>query len=141
MFVIAEITKEPCKLNDPWTDPDKENIQYALSAIGAYRRDDNDAIAKSLYAHCTYPAPTVTQEPLFQLIAVGRAASKDLQNKFPSLLQLELPAMLSFIHQRFAKYRDQKRNHSQWDTFGQGLWKEAEKQGQTEFVEEMLKRM
>ncbi|MGD1157935.1 MAG: hypothetical protein ABSA41_19220 [Terriglobia bacterium] len=78
---------------------------------------------------------------MFQLIAVGRTASKDLQKKFPNLLQLELAAMLSFIYQRFEKYRDRKKDHSQWDEFGQDLWKEAEKQAKTAFVEEMLRRM
>jgi len=141
IFVIAEITRDTCKLNDAWTNPDKENIQYVLSAIGAFPHDENDAIAKSLYAHCTYPEPTVTPEPLFQLIAVGKTASKDLQKRFPSLLQPELRAMLGFIHQRFEKYRDRKKDHSQWDEFGQDLWKEAEKQAKTAFVEEMLRRM
>ncbi len=141
IFVIAEITRGTCKLNGPWTNPDQQNIQYVLSAIGAFPPEENDAIAKSLYTHCTYPEPTVTREPLFQLVAVGRTASEDLRKKFPSLLQLELAAILSFIYRRFAKYRDLKADHSQWDQFGHVLWKEAEKQRETAFVEEMLMRM
>jgi hypothetical protein len=141
IIVIAEITKAACKLNEAWTNPNKENIQYVLSAIGASPHDANDAVAKSLYTHCIYPEPTVDREPLFQMIAVGRTASEDLQRKFPGLLQLELDAMLKFIYQRFAKYRYQKVDHSQWDKFGQVLWGEAEKQSQNAFVEEILGRM
>ena len=40
LFVIAEITRGTCKLNGPWTDPAKENMQYVLRAIGAFRPGD-----------------------------------------------------------------------------------------------------
>jgi hypothetical protein len=141
LFVIAEITRGPSKLNGPWTDPNKGNIQYVLRAIGAFPPDEINPIAESLYRHCTYPEPTANRERTFQLIAVGKTASQDLRQKFPNLLQIELAGMLRFIHQRFAKYREQKANHSQWDQFGDILWKEAERQEQIAFVEEMIRRM
>ena len=35
LFVIAEIKSGECKLNGPWTDPLKRNMQYVLAAMGA----------------------------------------------------------------------------------------------------------
>jgi len=140
-YVIAEITRGICKLNGPWIDPNKENIQYVLRAIGAFPSDDNDAIAQSLYKHCTYPKPGAGQEFIFRLIAVGKTVDNALQKRFPHLLQIELDKMLGFIHQRFDTYRSQKANHSQWDQFGQTLWNETEKHDRNSFVQTMIKRI
>jgi hypothetical protein len=140
-FVIAEITRGTCKLNGPWTDPAKENMQYVLRAIGAFHPDEINTIAQSLSRHCTYPEAGANQELIIQLIAVGKAASKDLQTQFPSLLQIELARMLSFIYRRFTEYHHQKADHPQWDQFGRALWDEAEKLDQDTFVTKMMERV
>jgi hypothetical protein len=143
LFVIAEITRGNCKLNGPWTDPHKENVEYVLRAIGAFNPHESPEIAESLYKHCIYPEPGTKQERVFQLIAVGKAVNKDLQKEYPHLLQLELAGMLSFIHQRFLEYGSQKVDHPQWDQFGHILWDEAEKhrQDQVAFVRKMMVRI
>lgn len=141
LSVIAEITRGTCKLNGPWTDPAKENMQYVLRAIGAFHPDEINAIAQSLSRYCTYPEPGANREPVIQLIAVGKSASKNLEKQFPSLLQIELAGMLSFIYRRFEEYRLQKADHPQWDQFGRALWDEVEKHEQDTFVMKMMKRI
>ena len=141
LFVIAEITRGTCKLNGPWTDPAKENMQYVLRAIGAFHPDEINAIAQSLSRHCIYPEPETNHERVIQLIAVGKSTSKSLEKQFPSLLQIELAGMLSFIYRRFAEYRYQKADHPQWDQFGRALWDEAEKHEQDTFVMKTMKRI
>jgi hypothetical protein len=141
LFVIAEITRGTCKLNGPWTDPAKENMQYVLRALGAFHPDEINAIAQSLSRYCTYPEPGANQERVIQLIAVGKAASKNLEKQFPSLLQIELAGMLSLIYRRFEKYTQQKADHPQLDQFGRALWDEAEKHEHDTFVMKMMKRI
>jgi hypothetical protein len=141
LFVIAEITRGTCKLNGPWTDPANENMQYVLHTIGAFHPVEINAIVQSLSRSGTYPEPGANQERVIQLIAVGKAASKNLEKQFPSLLQIELAGMLNFIYRRFAEYRHQKADHPQWDRFGRALWDEAEKHEQDTFVMKTMKRI
>lgn len=141
LFVIAEITRGTCKLNGPWTEPSREDIQHVLRAIGAFHPDKINSIAQSLSRYGAYPEPGTNQERAIQLIAVGKAASKDLEKQFPSLLQIELAGMLSFIYRRFAEYRHRRADHPQWDQFGRALWNEAEKHEQNKFVLKMMKRI
>jgi hypothetical protein len=141
LFVIAEITRGVCKLNGPWTDPSKMNMQYVLRAIGAFPPDEHEALARSLYTHCTYPEPKTGEGPIVQLIAVGKTVNEDLREKFPNLLQIELAHMLGFMYRRFDAYRGQKANHHQWDRFGQALWKESGKDAEPTFVKKMIEQV
>jgi len=141
LFMIAEVTRGQCKLNGPWVNADRKNIDYILSAIGAFP-DDHEAIAADIYKHCVYPAPTdKAREREFQLIAAGMSADKQLQETYPQLLQLTLDSMLSFMYQRFGAYRSQKKDHSQWDDFGKTLWTESEHCKAEEFIEKILRRV
>jgi hypothetical protein len=141
LFVIAEITRGTCKLNGPWINPGKDKMEYILRAIGAFHPGEINAIAESLSQYCTYPEPGADQERVIQLIAVGKATSKNLEKHFPSLLQIELAGMLSFIYRRFEKYSHQKADHPQLDQFGRVLWDEAEKHEHDTFVMKMMKRI
>jgi hypothetical protein len=120
---------------------DRKNIDYVLGAIGAFP-DEHKAIAADLYKHCVYPAPTdKAQETEFQLIAAGTSADKQLQERYPQLLQLTLDRMLRFICQRFTSYRSQKRDHQQWDRFGKMLWDESGRCNPDAFIEKILSRV
>ena len=126
LFVIAEITRGQCKLNGPWTNPERENMEYVLGALGAFPPDQQAEVARSLYKHCIYPYGE-GKECEFRLIAVGKDLNAELQEKYPDLMQVGLVPMLKFMHKRFKAYWVQKADHSQWDDFGQRLWTEAER--------------
>ncbi|SRR5208282_756003 len=142
LFVIAEVTRSECKLNGPWVSKERKNIDYVLSAIGAFPDEQKAAVAASLYEHCVYPKPAdAGKECEFQLIAVGKSRNEELQKAHPHLLQITLEKMLTFMYQRFSSYRSQKRDHSQWDDSGQTLWTESEHCKKVEeFVEKIIKR-
>lgn len=124
LFVIAEITRGQCKLNGPWINAERKNMEYVLGAIGPIPPDLQAEVATSLYEHCIYPHGE-GNECEFRLIAVGKEPSAELQKKYPDLMQITLVSMLKFMHKRFMTYRAQKADHSQWDKFGQSLWDEA----------------
>ena len=141
LFMITEVTRGECKLNGPWVTPERKNIDYVLSAIGAFPDEQKAAVAGSLYEHCVYPKPAdAGKECEFQLIAVGKSTDEQLQKAHPYLLQITLEKMLTFMYQRFSSYRSQKRDHSQWDDFGQTLWTKSEHCKVEEFVEKIIKR-
>jgi hypothetical protein len=141
LFMIAEVTRGQCKLNGPWVDKERKNIDYILNAIGGFPDEQKVTISASLYEHCAYPKPAdADRECEFQLVAVGKSADPELQKAYPYLLQITLDKMLTFLYQRFCSYRSQKRDHSQWDNYGQRLWDEAEGCKAEEFVERIMKR-
>ena len=53
-IVIAEVKKQICKLNGPWTDPRAKNMNRVLRAIGTFKDDILNQVAQDLYAHGFY---------------------------------------------------------------------------------------
>lgn len=136
-FILAEVTQGECKLNGPWTTPASENIQYVLSAIGAFNPDELDYIAKSLYESYRHDAP----EFCVELVAFGNKASATFKHPAKPLLQLEFGAVCRFIFQRFTKNFDPKNDHQHWDHAGKRLWNLAKdnRSSEEKFVRAALK--
>ncbi|WP_156438916.1 hypothetical protein [Bradyrhizobium valentinum] len=48
-IVIVEVkTNQPCTLNGPWTDPDRQNVQRVVAAIGCLPRASISEAAKCI---------------------------------------------------------------------------------------------
>lgn len=120
-IIIAEVKSKTCNLNGPWTDPNKENLQRVLRAIGVFPEDQVETAAKSIYASGVFSHT----EYRFTLACLGETANPDIDNKFPDVPQILWNTVLSFIYNRFIKYRDQKVSHGQWDEAGANLWDRA----------------
>jgi hypothetical protein len=54
LFVLVEITRGECKLNGPWTDKDRKNVEYVLEAIGAFPQGVQKRIADAVYEQSFY---------------------------------------------------------------------------------------
>ncbi len=118
-FIIAEITQGQCKLNGPWTEPGRKNMNYVLDAIGAFPPGEIDAIAASLYAkYCFEDA-----KYRFSLLAFGKAIDSKYAGKGKGLIQIEFREVVRFIFDRFTKFRNEKKDHQHWDPAGHLLWK------------------
>jgi hypothetical protein len=133
-LVICEIKRGPCLLNGPWTKKERENIQYVLSAIGAFPRESIDPVAAALYDECVFEDANY----LIQLLAIGSKRNEEYVEKRPGLVQLTFPEMLKFVYQRFTAFHNEKRNHEQWDATGQMLWEASERRREDDFVDHIL---
>ncbi len=122
LFVLVEVTRGECKLNGPWMDKDKENVEYVLSALGAFPTHVQGQIAGLLYKRSSYEDDKVE----VRLVAVGKTRNEEYLRTQPHLLQFLLDDMLQFIYKRFDSYTKAKKDHSQWDQCGQNLWAEFE---------------
>jgi hypothetical protein len=133
-FIIGEITQGTCKLNGPWTDPNRRNMQYVLSAIGAFAQEDLDGVAALLYERYVYE----DDNQKVQLIAFGRQIDERFADPAKPLLQLTFEHVCRFIHARFIPYQNEKRDHQHWDYAGRVLWDLAEshRDNPDEFVTE-----
>lgn len=118
LILIAEAKRGWCDLNGPWTDPDAQNMQRILRALGAFREGEVEDAANTIYEVGAYRTESIE----LRLACFGARANLGLSERYPEVIQLEWGTVLQFIYHRFASYSRQKSSHSQWDRDGHALW-------------------
>lgn len=118
-LAFVEITTGRCKINGPWTDPEKGNLPRALRAIGVIPRSEVCTAAARLQDVGTYQSDTFE----IGIVAMGKTLDPELERKMPEVVQLTWEHAKSFVYERFSKYKNIKREHPQWDLDGHLLWK------------------
>ncbi len=117
-IIIAEVKSGECNLNGPWTEPQKENLQRVLRAIGAFPESEVETVAKAVYTSGVFSNNAYH----LSLACFGRDPNPEIKKNLPTVPQILWDKVLGFIYDRFRKYRDQKASHGQWDEAGQELW-------------------
>ena len=118
---IAEVKGRTCRLNGPWTSPDRQNIQRVLRAVGAIPLPEVNAAADALYQTNKYDSDHYA----VRLFGLGDRIG-DFSINYPNAIPLTWDEVLRFIFRRFQQYHEQKRAHPQWCSTGTLLWKLAE---------------
>ncbi len=115
---LAEIKTGVCRLNGPWTAPEQENMQRALSALGMLSPHEIDFAAQKIYDKGHF------ENQLYYITMVCfRAERRDeITGPYPKVPQILWPDIKDFIWDRFRHYRNAKSAHGQWDEVGRGLW-------------------
>src|SRR5262249_2406608 len=116
-LVIAETTAGPCKLNGPWTNPDKRNMERVLKAVGVLPPELIHSAADAIYTSGQFSGAS----GLVSLVCFGRSTDAALNACYPAVPQLAWGEVLEFIHARFRDYRPRKSDHEQWDEDGKAL--------------------
>lgn len=117
-LILAEIKLGQAELNGPWKNPDRQNMQRVLYALGAFPPDKVDVVGQALYEQQVF----VDERYRCRLFALGRYQNEDLS---PNVVQLTWEKILEFIHHRFATYEKYKSQHQQWDATGRYLCEQA----------------
>jgi hypothetical protein len=138
--VIAEVkTNDACTLNGPWTEPDRQNVNRVLAAIGCLPRNEIGPAAACLYATGLYQRDAALR---IRLVALGRERNDDLTRRYAGVSQVTWPDVLSFIWDRFHTYRRQKSQVDQWDAEGRRLKQLADESNDSaHFASDALSRM
>lgn len=137
-IVIAEVkTNQPCTLNGPWTRQERRNIHRVLAAIGSVPSDSIEPVATDIYRFGIHKSETLR----IRLAAVGRDRSEEIAEKYPSVSQVLWAEMLSFIWDRFRRYRQQKKQVDQWDAEGRMIKSLADVSSEPDFIADALRRM
>lgn len=133
-ILIVEIKASRCALNGPWTEDERENVHRVLAAIGCFPPHLIHEAAHAIYREGVYRKPPLR----VRLIAVGRYRDDELLERFPEVKQLVWEEMLSFIWDRFNKYRRQKTQVQQWNHTGRRLRMLASSSERDEFIAQAL---
>jgi len=119
LVVIAEVKRGTCRLNGPWTQSERENMQRVLLAVGAFHENEVDSIAHYLYRDGCFESQNVR----ITLLCIGSQENREIRQTHPEVPQITWNEILAFIYFRFRSYRQQKSAHPQWDNCGKLLWK------------------
>ena len=122
MVVLSEVKTDQCRLNGPWTDPKRENLQKVLCAGGFRPADLADAIAESLYQKGVWEDESL----VVRIVCFGDRHNSGLERSHPAVPQLLWKRhVLPFIYQRFDQYKLEKQMHHQWDDDAKELFATA----------------
>jgi hypothetical protein len=114
--LIVEVKRnQPCTLNGPWTQQDRQNVHRVLAAIGCLPSNRIEKAAADIYRAGLHTSGRTLR---VRLVAVGRDRSDDLAARYPDVIQLIWADLLAFIWNRFHIYRQQKTQVGQWDAEG-----------------------
>jgi hypothetical protein len=118
---FVEVKTGACRINGPWTDREKRNIDRVLNAVGIVPPGDEvDAAAMALYERGRFS----DERADIRLVLVG--SSKDERGcGLSEAAQLTYDEILGFIHQRMVTYAAEKAAHQQWDSTGRDLYHSA----------------
>ena len=117
--ILVEVKKSGiCRINGPWTNKEKENMQRVLSAVGCFpttRKSEINEIANQLYDNGYYAGEYIR----IRLVAIASFKSEELS--VPRVTQIIWEDILGFLFDRFKKYGKIKANIDQWDAIGKKL--------------------
>ena len=115
---LAEIKTGVCRLNGPWTAPERENMQRVLSALGMLAPHEIDFAAQEIYDKGHFE----NQLYYITMVCFGAVSRDEITERYPRVPQILWPEVKDFIWKRFRLYRKEKSGHVQWDEVGKGLW-------------------
>lgn len=96
-FLIVEVKSSKCGLNNPWKDPDRHNVEYALRWMGfSAETAAIQTVAESIYA----TGEANTAKHWVRFVCFGEERNEELQNQYPGLVQIELLHAVEFLARR-----------------------------------------
>ena len=114
-FVLAEVKRGFCELNQSWQKPGHEPIVALLQDLGPFAKCQVQEVASNLLTNGCYDTETLHASLLF----IGSTFDSVLPTNAPKKSWSEL---LRFIFDRFSEYHRVKTDHEQWDNLGKELW-------------------
>jgi hypothetical protein len=122
LVVLSEVKTDQCRLNGPWTDPKRENMQKVLCASGFRPADQVESIAAALYQTGIW----MDDGLVVRIICFGDRHNSGLARSHPAVPQLLWKQdVLPFVYRRFDQYKFEKQMHHQWDNDVKHLFSEA----------------
>lgn len=111
-FVIGEVKTGLCAINNSWEEPERENVQYALTWLGFLPDPEIDQVAKEIYINKIWQSG----ENSVRFVCFGDRENTDLRRDYPQLLQVLHRDMVEFIFNRLTT-NCMALHRENWDAF------------------------
>jgi hypothetical protein len=118
LFVLVEVKTSRCRMNGPWTNRHKQNMQRVIRRLG-FTGDEQDVerIASAMYDNARWE----NDYCVLQYICIGGQKDPRLSKQFQGLVQIDWQDVASFLLRRFQEFPEklpEKHVHDQWPDFG-----------------------
>lgn len=101
-FLIGEVKSSVCDLNEPWRNPAKGNIDYALRWMGFEAGQDKlEAIARTLYQTGHWDSGDGSMAVRF--VVFGETPNESLKKAMPGIDFILHPQVITYLRRRFRK--------------------------------------
>lgn len=117
VFVLVEVKVDLCRINGPWSERSRGNMQRVIRRLGFVQEGEIDNIAADMYDNLRWENQTF----VLQYIAVGSRRNESLQERHPKLVQITFDEMSDFFLKRFQDFPEKLPTgpiHIQWPNFG-----------------------
>ena len=124
LFVLVEVKAGLCKMNGPWTNRDKQNMQRVIRRLGfATNEEQIERIADSMYTSGRYEDDYY----VLQYICIGGEKNLEISHRYRNVVQIDWAEIGEFLINRFRSFPEKTPDgkvHEQWPKFGRdfGKW-------------------
>ena len=124
LFVLVEVKAGLCKMNGPWTNRDKQNMQRVIRRLGfATNEEQIERIADNMYTSGRYEDDYY----VLQYICIGDEKNLKISYQYRNVLQIDWIEIGEFLINRFRSFPEKTPDgqvHEQWPKFGRdfGKW-------------------
>ena len=123
LFIVVEVTSGLCKMNGPWTNSNKKNMQRVIRRLGFATSESNiEKIAEAMYRSGRYEDDFYAM----QYICLGNEKNPEIGYSHRDVLQIEWNEIGEFFIRRFKDFPEKTPDgqvHEQWPDFGKKLGK------------------
>jgi hypothetical protein len=118
LFVLVEVKAGLCKMNGPWTNRSKKNMQRIVRRLGfALDESQIDRIADQMYSTGRYEDDYY----VLQYICIGNEKNLEISHLYRSVVQIDWYEIGEFLIDRFRSFPEKTPDgqiHEQWPEFG-----------------------
>lgn len=101
-FLICEVKAGVCAINDTWSVPANENVEYALRWMGFESKEDTlTAIAQTLYANGRWSS--ADKQTAVRMVCFGMSPHDPAKPLKPGVQQILHPHVIAYLRRRFTK--------------------------------------
>lgn len=117
IFVLVEVKTDLCRINGPWSNSERGNMQRVIRRLGFAAPDHIEEIAQKMYDDLRWE----NEHFVLQYVAVGSRFNDGLQVNYPKLVQITFEQIADFLYDRFLNFPEKLPTgpiHEQWPDFG-----------------------
>ncbi len=123
LFIVVEVKAGLCRMNGPWTNRNKKNMQRVIRRLGFATSESNiERIADDMYHSGRYEDDFY----VMQYICLGNDKNPEIDYRYKNVLQIDWEEIGEFFIKRFKDFPEKTPDgqvHEQWPDFGKKLGK------------------